>query len=207
MNLTMKIKALFGVISLTIISFSPVLGGTLWAADAISFNPRPIPIVSVSTDGFPIGFIGTWPLGQDPPDMYDKKGNAKWLECNGQTINPAVYPELRALYGAAVPNYAGMFLRGQGSYDAARTAGTLGQVQLDQMQGHWHNMVNTPTQILAAGGTAQHTYRLKTDVRAEDLPRWGAGSPTSDGVHGDPRVGTENRPVNMAVRYMVRASR
>ena len=96
MNFSMRLKTLFFSVVLALISISPFFCGASLAADATSFDPRPVSIVPVSTDGFPIGFIGTWPLGTDPPDMYDKKGNAKWLECNGQAINATVYPELRA---------------------------------------------------------------------------------------------------------------
>ena len=61
--------------------------------DSCSFDPVPIPITSVSLGGVPVGTVVAWPLTALPTEK-DKYGNPKWLECNGQTVNATVYPEL-----------------------------------------------------------------------------------------------------------------
>ena len=61
------------------------------AADSTSFNPTQVQVRAEAPSGVPIGTIVAWPVAQNPADWH------KWLECNGQTINPQVYPELAAL--------------------------------------------------------------------------------------------------------------
>lgn len=55
----------------------------------------------------PIGTVIAWPFSKMPSD-----GN--WLECNGQTVSAATYPEFVANFGSTTPDYRGLFLRGQG---------------------------------------------------------------------------------------------
>ena len=107
----------------------------------------------------------------------------------------AVYPELFALMGGHTPDLRGLFLRGHGGNSAE-----LGEQQGDAVR----NVTGTVFSLgMANGGTgpfwsyvdghfgigsgsySKHTTRF-------DLSRV---VPTAD----------ENRPVNMAVRYLVRA--
>lgn len=107
----------------------------------------------------------------------------------------AVYPELFALVGGHTPDLRGLFLRGHGGNSAG-----LGEQQGDAVR----NVTGTVFSLgMANGGTgpfwsyvdghfgigsgsySKHTTRF-------DLSRV---VPTAD----------ENRPVNMAVRYLVRA--
>ena len=60
------------------------------------------PMVGV---GCPIGTVMAWLVDAAPPG---------WLLCNGQAIDQVLYPELRALLGANVPDFRGAFLRGAG---------------------------------------------------------------------------------------------
>ena len=70
------------------------------ALDATSFDPRNVSVEADSISGVPVGTIITWPVATNP-EGWDE-GN--WLECNGQSVNPTVYPELFALVGATVPD-------------------------------------------------------------------------------------------------------
>jgi hypothetical protein len=89
-----------------------LVSATCHARDATSFDPRKIHVEAVNVGGgVPIGTIVAWPVATNPSDWE------KWLECNGQAIDAAVYPELAALYaphGGRVPDLRGMFLRGHG---------------------------------------------------------------------------------------------
>lgn len=178
--------------------------------DAASFDPRPVVVIPKGSGGVPVGTIIAWPSLSNPADM----GN--WLECNGQSISAAAYPDLYAIVGASVPNYQGLFLRGYGSQNHTKnngstvgttitthTSGGLGIVQGDTMRsivGHiqvFHAGIQDSTGVFTSTG--------------KDNPFWGYGSEskayagaTFDNGTVTP-VSGENRPVNMAVRYFIRA--
>lgn len=75
-----------------------VAAGAVRAGDATSFDPTRYPLKPTSSGGVPVGTIVAWPVAKNPEDMD------KWLECNGQTVNATVYPELLApLTGMPTP--------------------------------------------------------------------------------------------------------
>ncbi|MDR2821020.1 MAG: phage tail protein, partial [Desulfovibrio sp.] len=88
---------------------------TFAAVDSTSFNPLPIAVEAKGSGGVPVGTVIAWPVVQNPD------GFENWLECNGQSFSPAVYPELSAVLGgaSAVPDLRGQFLRGVGGKSAA----------------------------------------------------------------------------------------
>jgi phage-related tail fiber protein len=96
-----------------------------------------------------------------------------------------------------VPDYRGEFLRvldnGAG-IDANRSVGSL---QLDAMQGHWHS---TSWNSASGGGTtsAPGANSQKNDAGTP------AGSPISDGLNGTPRTAPETRPRNVAALVTIR---
>ena len=88
---------------LPLLASSPIHG-----ADATSFDPTKIAVVAKGSGGVPVGTIISWPVAANPTDMDN------WLECNGQSISPSVYPELFAVLGGQTPDLRGLFLRGHG---------------------------------------------------------------------------------------------
>lgn len=84
-----------------------------------------------------VGTVITWPSNSWPSDRDN------WLECNGQSISSAVYPELVALIGTTVPDYRGIFLRGRGSQmsthygNVTHSSAGLGQLQGDGIRPIW----------------------------------------------------------------------
>ena len=88
---------------------SLIFSSPVHAADATSFDPTKVMVQSVATSSIPVGTVIAWPSASWPADADN------WLECNGQAISSAVYPELVALIGTTVPDYRGIFLRGHGS--------------------------------------------------------------------------------------------
>ena len=125
----------------------------------------------------------------------------------------SVYPELVALVGAKVPDYRGIFLRGLGSQmsthhsTVTHSSEGLGQLQGDairEMKGEAVmaggtgnglysgvlNSVHYDTEIawLTSSGKTQIQFRRFQFVASKALP-----------------VANENRPVNRAVRYFIRA--
>ena len=118
-----------------------------------------------------------------------------------------MYPELAALCGPVVPDYQGLFLRGFGSYDADRAAGPLGQVQEDPMRpitgigganygayvGSGSGAIYHPNQISGSYPSGAHMATLSWNFSL-DSSRLGPNY-----------SGAETRPVNTAVRYLMRA--
>lgn len=124
-----------------------------------------------------------------------------------------MYPELVALVGARVPDYQAIFLRGHGSQTSthygtvAHSSAELGQLQGDairEMKGEAVmaggtgnglysgvlNSVHYDTEIawLTSSGKNQVQFRRLQFVASKALP-----------------VANENRSVNRAVHYLIRA--
>ena len=167
-----RILSLFAALLflLPLLASSPIHG-----ADSTSFDPTRVE-VKAKGSGVPVGMILAWPVATNPEDMDN------WLECNGQSISPSVYPELFAVVGGQVPDLRGLFLRGHGGNSAA-----LGVRQGDAFKAHSHDFLGHG--VLYGG--VENSYRAVlqwTETRQTE--------PTGD---------IETRPVNQAVRYLVRA--
>ena len=199
-----RILSLFAALFflLPLLASSPIHG-----ADATSFDPTRVEVKAKGSGGVPVGMILAWPVGQNPEDMDN------WLECNGQSISPSVWPELFAVVGGQVPDLRGLFLRGYGSQAHAQnngstvgitstthSSGAQGQVQGDGTR----NVTGTIGPSIDAGSSGivyrngQSGYMLPsaahyaTAFHHIDISRV---VPTAE----------ENRPVNTAVRFLVRA--
>lgn len=135
---------------------------------------------------------------------------SNFLLCDGSAVaRTGVYQDLFNVIGTNfgvgdgsttfnLPNSKGIFLKGAGSQTIGGIvhAGTLGVTENDQMQGHFHS-ASTPYGIVGGGWAATGGTTFS----------WGAltiGSPTTDGVNGTPRTGTETKPANVAVNYIIR---
>ena len=165
----------------------------LWAVpahslDATSFNPTAVEVTAKATSSIPVGTIIAWPVAQNPADWQNSDGSYNWLECNGQSISKTVYPELFALMGGQVPDLRGLFLRGADAgrgIDAGRTIGTY---QADAVGPHTH-----PLSLWrhSADGGGIYAYA-----------KWDG---FDNSIWTRENTGSETRPKNVAVRYLVRA--
>ena len=173
------------------------------AADATSFDPTKVQITAKATSSIPVGTVVTWPSGANP-DMQNPDGTYNWLECNGQSISQTVYPELFAVIGAKVPDYRGLFLRGQGGNSEA--LGTVQNYAMPETYGKgWFvgGLVGT--------GGVQSMGDGKTFSVKNTWCCYGGGGSSWPGatfefnVAGDTPVANELRPINTAVRYFIRA--
>ena len=159
---------------LPLLASAPIHG-----ADSTSFDPTKVEVKAKGSGGVPVGTIISWPVATNPEDMDN------WLECNGQSISPSVYPELFAVVGGQVPDLRGLFLRGFGGKSAA-----LGTTQ-DQATASSGIQIATAFIDLGGGGWDGWAYA--------PYPQAGGSWTTLPGT------GDETRPVNTAVRYLVRA--
>ena len=157
----------------------PLLAQPVLGADATSFDPTRVEVKAKGSGGVPVGTIISWPVATNPEDMDN------WLECNGQSISPSVYPELFAVVGGQTPDLRGLFLRGFGGKSAA-----LGTTQ-DQATASSGIQIATAFIDLGGGGWDGWAYA--------PYPQAGGSWTTLPGT------GDETRPVNTAVRYLVRA--
>ena len=171
------------IFSIQLVAFVFVLGLGIvqpgFCLDSTGFNPATVSVQSVGSS-IPVGTVITWPSSSWPPDADN------WLECNGQSISSAVYPELVALIGSRVPDYRGLFLRGVGGNSAA-----LGILQEDEIKSHSHKI---PRRMILPGEGLKHDSSLE-EAGLEPYAVSGESSYTG---------GNETRPKNRAVRYLIR---
>ena len=160
-------------------------------ADSTSFDPTRVEVKAKGSGGVPVGTIVAWPVATNPEDMDN------WLECNGQSISPSVYPELSALVGGQVPDLRGLFLRGHGGNSAA-----LGVQQGDAIRNITGQFASRMSSAYPPTGAFVHSGRYP------DSDTGGSGRQNAWISFEASRVvptAEENRPVNQAVRYLIRA--
>lgn len=174
-----------------LIPIHPVCG-----ADSTTFNPTTVAVIAKGTSSIPVGTIISWPVAQNPADWQNSDGSYNWLECNGQSISKTVYPELFALMGGQVPDLRGLFLRGHGGNSAE-----LGVKQGDAIRNIAGQM---GYRVFSDGGESGPFYGWVDHYFGIGSGGYGKRSVFFDASRVVPTA-KENRPVNVAVRYLVRA--
>jgi len=138
---------------------------------------------------------------------------AGFLLCDGSVVSRTTYANLFAAIGVAwgagngtttfnLPNSAGMFLRGAGSQTVGGVsyAGpALGSSQQDQLQGHIHQQ----TYNTAGGSSGNNVGNQSGQVNQVAGGNYTL-DPANDGGNGVPRYGSETRPVNLGVNYIIK---
>ena len=175
------------------------------AADGTSFNPTTISVKSVGAS-IPVGTVITWPSNSWPSDRDN------WLECNGQSISSAVYPELVGVVGGNVPNYQGVFFRGYGGqtsyhYGAVgHWSAGLGELQGDGIREIWGELSYLPRsrdgEVGQFGSLA--FWNEGRNQWMNDAGKAPSGAMNFYASRSTPVVG-KIRPVNRAVHYLIRA--
>jgi microcystin-dependent protein len=142
-----------------------------------------------------------------------------WLFCNGAVISQTTYATLFAVIGTTynttgegagnfrLPNFVGIFPRGcemggittQDISGITYTGGSLNTKQADQMQGHIHNQTGTSTTNTDLG-TIPKLQPADNKINSA----YDTNVPKSDGTNGTPRTGTETRPANIAIAYIIK---
>ena len=130
----------------------------------------------------------------------------------GITITDSVYPELVALIGWNVPNYQGVFLRGYGGqtsyhYGAVgHWSAGLGELQGDGIREIWGELSYLPRsrdgEVGQSGSLA--FWNEGRNQWMNDAGKAPSGAMNFYASRSTPVVG-EVRPVNRAVRYLIRA--
>jgi microcystin-dependent protein len=185
---------------------TPSTGSPITISPDLSINAVPNSMVSDSLQGYsatqllvPAGMIFSF-AGTTCPSGY--------LATDGSSYSTTTYSNLfNAIsysYGGSgtsfeVPNTSGLFLRGVGSQTVggiSYSSGTLGTAQNDQMQGHTHT-----DRWLVNGGAGTVGYSGISGTLGNSAT---VSNPINDGANGNPRTGTETRPVNLTVKYCIK---
>ena len=195
------------IFSIRLVAFVFVLGLGIvqlgFCLDSTGFNPATVSVQSVGSS-IPVGTVITWPSSSWPPDADN------WLECNVQAINSTVYPELVALVGSRVPDYRGIFLRGLGSQtsthygNVTHSSAALGQLQGDGIRTIWGTFVGGDWSGHDNQGGSSGAFWPAGNAGVQEGDDYNQIRYSFDVSRVTPVVG-EVRPVNRAVRYLIRA--
>ena len=155
--------------------------------------------------GVPIGTVIAWPVNSLPQE------SGTWLECNGQSC--AAFPKLVAVLGrSTVPDYRGVFLRAYGS----RTSSHYGTVthqsgSLGELQGDAIRNITGRYSGYEFGRSGSTSYQAGALYDTGQTSTSGSEGHTSraltlglDASRVVPTA-TENRPINIAVKYIIKA--
>lgn len=98
-----------------------------------------------------------------------------------------------------LPNTIGLFLRGSGgqTINGVVYSATLGQIQLDEFQGHQHQI-----RMDISGGSTQ--YGNTYNGGSSDFFQNNTTDAVTDGGNGAVRYGSETRPANIGVNYFIK---
>jgi hypothetical protein len=193
------------IIKLFILAFVLCLPGMAFPQDSVV---APLHVIAKnSSSGVPVGTVVAWPVSSNPSDW------SNWLECNGQSISSTAYPDLYAVVGGTVPDYRGLFLRGhdpQSVHDPDGASRPVGSTQQDAgrnitgqaplgdsipdhsavFDGFFYYDLSDGSSWIGSGDTDRDNPLIRVDASR---------------VWGTAHTAEEFRPVNTAVRYIIRA--
>jgi microcystin-dependent protein len=156
--------------------------------------------------GVPIGSVQPF-MGTTIPDG--------WMLCDGSTFSGTTYPELQAVLGSTtLPDLRGVFLRGLDNGRGLDTGRAIRTYQADDLKAHNHtgttstNGSHTHTQYRSDGGNgggALHGYGGdnigRITISSNAMAAAGNHNHT---LNINNTGGTETRPKNVAVNYIIR---
>lgn len=161
--------------------------------------------LKVGGGGVPIGTIIIWGYAKNPSEDY-----GVWLDCDGRNVSN--YPNLVAAIGSTtIPDYRGLFLRGQGSQTVDGTVHTspaVGTKQGDAIRnitGSFSaddSMVGEYANSVTPKGAFKKGAHLSFDIKSEG---GGNGCRLEFDASNVVPTANENRPVNATVRFLIKA--
>ena len=151
--------------------------------------------------GVPIGTIIIWGYAKNPSEDY-----GVWLDCDGRNVSN--YPNLVAAIGSTtIPDYRGLFLRGQGAQTVDGTVHTspaIGTKQGDAIRNIYGNF-----STLDAGGIEYPTGAFRFEYSKSNSNAVAYSGPNDYLVSFSASyvvpTADENRPVNATVRFLIKA--
>jgi len=104
-----------------------------------------------------------------------------------------------------LPDLRGNFPRGWNDDASVDTNRTIGDVQLDALQGHFHSMTGTGTPFGTVNATVPGVGS-SGNLGNNGTSTPGVAGPITDGVNGAPRIAAETRPRNVSLMATIRYS-
>lgn len=163
----------------------------------------------IGAGSVPIGSFTAF-LGTNVPE--------NWKEANGESLSKATYPELYAQIGDRygsddslsfnLPDLRGEFIRGWDNGRGVDTGRQLGSYQADELKSHAHYMANTGSYAHDLS-TNESIYRARSVgqghmVNSNFEYDLGGSSAEANTGKTSRTGGTETRPRNIAVMYIIR---
>jgi len=141
-----------------------------------------------------------------------------YLLCDGSAVSRTTYAPLFSIIGTTfgvgdgsttfnLPNTKGVFLRGAGTQTISGIPTptiVAGTTYGDEFQGHYHYTGGTSAYEVSSfsgvylspgAGTSANQFQAAVLVAQEAI---------TDGTNGTPRLGTETRPANIGVNYIIK---
>ncbi len=175
------------------------------------YNKEEIDALLKNNNLVPIGMMVPFPKASVPPG---------YLEVDGSLQSIAAYPDLAAYLGTSynkagdpagyfrLPESRGEFLRGWDHGRGVDAGRGLGSSQADSLQGFRQESIRYVSGGVGNDdggvGASATGFAMGTAVQGT-RPRNLTGAFFSDGVNGEPRVGSETRGRNIAVMWCIRA--
>ncbi|ELY7543260.1 phage tail protein [Cronobacter turicensis] len=146
----------------------------------------------------PVGIPVPWP-GATPP--------SGWLKCNGATFTAAQYPKLAIAYpGLVLPDLRGQFLRGWDDGKGVDAGRVLLSGQADAIRNIYGNFLGYDYAGDSANAwTGAFSYGPTTGNQAASTGTAAREVSTAFSAANVVPTATENRPVNVAFNFIVRA--
>ena len=141
----------------------------------------------------PVGTIIAWPVATNPSDAD------KWLECNGQTITQAAYPELYAVVGSYVPDLRNRMLQGSTSPGVYLSAG------LPNIRASWDNgttPVVTPLPYASGAVYLGENNKSREDCASNNGQRAYFDASRYDSIYGN---SSTVQPPAYTTRFLIKA--
>lgn len=129
-----------------------------------------------------------------------------FIKGNGAEVSRIIYANLFSIYGTTygdgdgintfnLPDLRGYFPRFFDDGRGVDSGRVLGTIQLDQFQGHIHG-INAGGNAAYFNGGSTYTGSLLVSTKT--------GIAVSDGTNGNPRIGTETRPINFSLMALIK---
>jgi len=142
-----------------------------------------------------------------------------WLLCDGSAVSRTTYARLFAIISTTfgtgdgsttfnLPDFRGIFPAGAGSQTISSITytRTLGTKQGDTMQGHYHSyeVYSQPGSTSSTDNYIQNNTSPGLGPYSGSPGRAAIKSPVTDSTNGTPRTGSETRPANLGITFIIK---
>ena len=149
-----------------------------------------------------------------PAGTINMVGNSSppdgWLACEGATVSRTIYSDLYSAIGTTfgagdgsttfnLPDLRSEFVRGWDNGRGVDAGRALGSAQLDQFQGHHHEILYKNTGQPGGNLSTALQTQATTGIDENEVRQ-----PITDSVNGAPRHGAETRPRNIALMFIIK---